>query len=253
MFIEERLEKILRVVNEKDRLTVKDASKILDVSNDTIRRDFKRLVKRNLVLRTHGGIVTKSNVLFDPTIEERIVEHKEEKEQIAQKAASLINDSEIIILNAGTTTERIIKHLSDIKSLVVLTNALNIAIKTVKYPNIETIIIGGNIRKGRLSIIGPDSMNMIKNYHAQKLFLGISAVSVKRGFMTPNRMEAEINSELLKISEKVIVVSDSSKIGRTSLYSFGNIDDIDVFITDSKVDNEFIGELKRVNKDIFIV
>ncbi|MCL4377738.1 MAG: DeoR/GlpR family DNA-binding transcription regulator, partial [Actinobacteria bacterium] len=210
MFLEERLEKILKIVSEKDRLTVKEASSLLGVSNDTIRRDIIKLVKNNLVMRTHGGIVSKSNILFDPALEERVIEHKEEKELIATQASSMINDSEVIILNAGTTTERIVKYLSNVKNLIILTNALNIAINTIRYSNIETIIIGGNVRKGNLSIIGPDSINMIKNYHAEKLFIGISAISIERGLMTPNRMEAEINSELLKIAKKVIVVADSS-------------------------------------------
>ena len=253
MFLEERLEKILKIVSEKDRLTVKEASGLLGVSNDTVRRDIIKLVKNNLVMRTHGGIVSKSSILFDPALEERVIEHKEEKELIAAQASSMINDSEVIILNAGTTTERIIKYLSNVKNLIILTNALNIAINTIRYSNIETIIIGGNVRKGNLSIIGPDSINMIKNYHAEKLFIGISAISIERGLMTPNRMEAEINSELLKIAKKVIVVTDSSKIGRMSLYSFGTIDDIDVIITDKNGDKEFLAELKKRNKEVIIV
>ena len=225
----------------------------MGVSNDTVRRDFIRLAKNNLVIRTHGGIVSKNNILFDPALEVRVIENKEEKELIAIKASTLINDSEVIILNAGTTTEKIIKYLSKVKNLTILTNALNIAINTIRYSNIETIIIGGNIRKGNLSIIGPDSINMIKNYHAEKLFIGVSAISIERGLMTPNRMEAEINSELLKITKRVIVVADSSKIGRMSLYTYGIIDDIDTIITDKNADQEFIDELKKRNKEVIIV
>ena len=99
MFLEERLEKILKIVSEKDRLTVKEASGLLGVSNDTVRRDIIKLVKNNLVMRARGGIVSKSNILFDPALEERVIEHKEEKELIAAKAASMINDSDVIILN----------------------------------------------------------------------------------------------------------------------------------------------------------
>ncbi len=252
MFLEERLEKILKIINEKDRLTVKEASILLGVSNDTVRRDIIKLVNKNLVMRTHGGIVSKSNILFDPALEERVIEHKEDKEKIAMQASSMINDSEVIILNAGTTTERIVKYLSNVKNITVLTNALNIAINTIRYNDIKTIIIGGNVRKRNLSIIGPDSINMIKNYHAKKLFIGISAISIERGLMTPNRMEAEINSELLKIAEKVIVVTDSSKIGSMSLYSFGKIDDIDVIITDKNADEGFLAELKNRNKEVII-
>lgn len=252
MFIEERLEKILKLVSEKERLTIKDVSSILGVSNDTIRRDFIRLAKDNLVMRTHGGIISKSNVLFDPSLEEKVIKHKEEKELIAKEASSLIADSEIVIINAGTTTERIVKYLSNIKNLTVLTSGLNIAIKTIKYDNITTISIGGTIRNKTLSVVGPDSINMIKNYHADKLFIGISAISMEKGLMTPNRMEAELNNALIKIATEIIVVSDSSKINKTSLYSFGTVEDISVFITDNNADIDFINNLKKRNKKVII-
>jgi len=252
MFLEERLEKILEIVNEKGRLTVKSASKILKVSNDTIRRDFLKLEKTNLVIRTHGGIVSKGNIIYDPSLDERIIEHKEEKELIGKKAALLVNDSDVIILNAGTTTESIIKYLSNVKNLTIITNALNIAIATIRYPNIETILIGGNIRKNTLSIIGPDSLKMIENYHAGKIFIGARSLSIEKGLMSPNRMESEINAKLLKIVEKVIVVADSSKIGGTNLYSFASIDQIDIFISDNKADKEFIEELKKRKKEVML-
>lgn len=252
MFIEERLEKILRLVSEKERLTVKEVSSILGVSNDTIRRDFTRLAKDNLVMRTHGGIISKSNVLFDPSLEEKVIKHKEEKELIAREASSLITDSEVIVINAGTTTERIIKYLSNTKNLIILTSGLNIAIKAIKYDNITTIIIGGTVRSKTLSVVGPDSINMIKNYHADKLFAGISAISIKKGLMTPSRMEAEINQELIKIADEVIIVSDASKINKTSLYSFGTVEDISVFITDNNADIDFINDLKKRNKKVIV-
>ncbi|MHA1395993.1 MAG: DeoR/GlpR family DNA-binding transcription regulator, partial [Promethearchaeota archaeon] len=143
MFIEERLEKIIKLLNERGKLSVHEVNKLLRVSEDTIRRDFKRLSKMGMVIRTHGGIMSKRSVSFDPTLKERIIKNHKEKILIAKKAVTLINDSETIILDAGTTTEEIAKLLQNYKNLTILTDALNIAVNTVKYSNVKTILFGG--------------------------------------------------------------------------------------------------------------
>ena len=251
MFIEERLEKILQLVQQKEKITVKEANEYLEVSADTVRRDFARLSQKGLVLRTHGGIMARESVSFDPGMNAKIIKHQREKENIAKLAATLVQDSEIIIVDSGTTTEKIVKHVADLKDLTVLTDALNIAVESTKR-NINTIILGGIIRNSTLGITGPDAVEMIRHYHADKLFLGISALSISKGLMTPNRMEAEIKKELIKIANEVIVVADSSKINSTALYSFSSMADISVLITDKNADKIFVDNLEEMNIRVLI-
>jgi len=243
MFIEERLNKILELVQEKSRVTVREASGYLSVSADTIRRDFSRLSERKLVLRTHGGIMSKESVTFDPGMTEKVVQHQSEKEAIARRAAALVTDSETIVIDAGTTAERLVKFLADKKGITVLTDALNVAVETTRR-NISTIILGGIIRNSTLGITGPDAVQMIHHYHVDKLFLAVSAISVTKGLMTPNRMEAEVKKELIQIANQVIVIADHSKIHKTALYSFGSIDEVDVLVTDNAADPDFVKELQ---------
>ena len=252
MFIEERLERIIKLLNKNGKLTVHEANNLLGVSEDTIRRDFTRLTKMGMVIRTHGGIMSKKTVSFDPTLNERIVKNRKEKILVAKKAVSLINNSETIILDAGTTTEEIAKLLQDFEDLTILTDALNIAVHTIKYSNIKTILFGGEIRNTTLSVIGPDAVDMIKHYHADKLFLAASAISIDKGLMTPSRMEAEIKKELINIANRIIVVADSSKINATALYSFCSVNDINTFITDFNAENEFTNELKNLGIEVLI-
>ncbi|MHA1876382.1 MAG: DeoR/GlpR family DNA-binding transcription regulator [Promethearchaeota archaeon] len=252
MFIEERLEKIIKLLNERGKLSVHEVNKLLRVSEDTIRRDFKRLSKMGMVIRTHGGIMSKRSVSFDPTLKERIIKNHKEKILIAKKAVTLINDSETIILDAGTTTEEIAKLLQNYKNLTILTDALNIAVNTVKYSNIKTILFGGEIRNTTLSVIGPDAVDMIKHYHADKLFLAASAISIDKGLMTPSIMEAEIKKELINRANRIIVVADSSKIDATALYSFCSINYINTFVTDFNAEKEFINELRNLSINVLI-
>lgn len=252
MFIEERLEKILKIVNEKGKITVDDVLDVLKVSQDTIRRDFIRLYNKGLVHKTHGGILAKNSLIFDPGLNEKVVQFQKEKELIGEKAASLVNDSDVIIIDAGTTTEKIIKNLVNKKNLTILTNALNIANEAVKLRDITTMIIGGTIRNSTLGIIGPDSIEMIRNYHANKLFLAASGISLGNGLMTPNRLEAEIKKELIKVSREIILVADSSKINKPSLFTFATIKEISIFITDNNADPAFIEELKDSDIEVII-
>lgn len=252
MFIEERLEEISKIVAERNRLTVKEAKDILKVSEDTVRRDFDKLANTNRVVRTHGGIMVRSNVLHETTFNERAVQYLYEKRLIAKHAASLINESEIILLDAGTTVLEITKHLKDFNNLTVLTNALNVASETVKFANISTVIIGGMVNNNTLSITGPDSVNICRNYHTDKLFLSVSAISIEKGLMNPNRLESETKKALIEISNRVIVVTDSTKINKTALYSFGSIDDVSTLITDEKVDPLFLKELESRGIEVII-
>jgi DeoR family fructose operon transcriptional repressor len=251
MFIEERLEKILGLVNEKGRVTVKEINQVLNVSADTIRRDFTRLAQKGLVLRTHGGIMSRESVSFDPGMNEKVVQHQNEKEKIAELAASLVNNSDTVIIDSGTTTERIIKHIANRTDLTILTGALNIAVEAIKR-NITTIILGGIIRVSTLSITGPDAEDMIKHYHADKLLLAVSAISRTKGLMTPNRMEAEIKKEFMKRADEIIVVADHSKMGKTALYSFGSLEDVSVLVTDADSDHDFIKELRDLDIEVLI-
>ena len=119
MFVDERLEKILKIIEEKGRVDVFEIRDIIGVSADTIRRDFDKLSKRGLVMRTHGGLVSKNNILFDTYSKERKESHEKEKESIAKKASTFINNAETIILDAGSTTEKILDYLNDKKNLTI--------------------------------------------------------------------------------------------------------------------------------------
>jgi DeoR family fructose operon transcriptional repressor len=252
LLIEERLEEILKIVNERGSITAKDAGKILDVSNDTIRRDFIRLAKMGLVLRTHGGILSKKNAIYEygSRINDTLMNHHDKKEAIAHKALSLIHNDETIILDGGTTTFEIAKLLGTFENLTVLTYGLNIAHETSQYDHISTIIFGGIISKKSMAVLGPDAVAMIKNYHADKLFLAANAMTPEKGLMTPNRMQADIKKELIKISNEVIVVADSSKINKTALFSFCSFDEINAFITDKEADPQFLNWLSNRNIDV---
>jgi DeoR/GlpR family transcriptional regulator of sugar metabolism len=251
MFIEERLGNVLALLNKKGRLTVQECVEYLNVSADTIRRDFNRLELNGLVTRTYGGIIPLEQKSFDPSMTEKAPKNQEEKIAIAKMAAGLIADEESIIIDAGSTTEKVVGCIGGIKNLKIITNALNIAVAS-SQKGFDTIILGGVIRNETFSIIGPDAVAMMKNYHADKLFLGVSTVSTETGMMVPNRMEAEIKKELIKIANQVILLADHSKLGKTGFYSMGSLHEVDILITDSGADKGFLEKMGEQGVEVLI-
>jgi DeoR family fructose operon transcriptional repressor len=137
------------------------------------------------------------------------------------------------------------------ENLTVLTNALNVAVETTKK-KISTTIFGGIIRPSTQYIIGPDTIGMVQQHNADIAFLGLGAISIANGLMAPNRLEADVKKELIKIANKIVIVADSSKIDKLAMYSFGTVQDMTTFITDENADPEFLNKLETMNIEILI-
>ncbi len=254
LLIEERLEEILKIVNSKGSITAREASRVLDVSNDTIRRDFIRLADTGLVLRTHGGIISKKNAIYEyaARVRDRAINNREKKLSIAREAIKLIDEGDTIILDGGTTTYEMAKLLGSFRDLTVLTYGLNCAYESSQHENISTIIFGGIISNQSMAALGPDAVNMIRQYHGDKLFLAANAMTIGKGLMTPNRMQADIKRELIKIANEVIVVADSSKINKTALFTFCSFEDITTLVIDENAESHFTHELEQRGISVLI-
>jgi len=243
LFIEERLEKILELVHQKRKVTVDEAMGVCDVSADTIRRDFARLAENDVVIRTHGGIMVKRSSRYDSSTGECKVKNKELKERIGRRAAELIPDGGTIAVDAGTTTVELLQYLNTVQNLTLLCYSLGIANEAVKYDQVTTMILGGIIRNKTSTVVGPDTAEMVRKLHVDVLFLGAAAFDSNRGLMTPNRMEADVKESLISIADTVVLLLDSSKIRKRSLFAFCPTENLDIFITDSETDREFIEEI----------
>jgi DeoR/GlpR family transcriptional regulator of sugar metabolism len=249
MLSEERLEHILDLVRQRKRVSAQDAADYCRVSLGTVRRDFKKLADRNQVIRMHGGILAKENYAYELEIDVRKREHTAAKKAIACKAAEFIGNDEVVAIDAGTTTIHTVEHLKERKHLTVMTYSLDAASEAIKYPALTTLIAGGTIRHKTLSIMGPETIAMLQKIHVNTFLLAASALTLEDGLMNGNSMEAEVKKMLMSISDRVILLMDSSKIGQKALVSFASVEDIDVFITDRGAEPAFVQQVaeKQVN------
>jgi DeoR family transcriptional regulator, aga operon transcriptional repressor len=233
----DRRMKILKKLSLNDQVFVNELSKEFGVSEVTIRNDLEQLESKNLLIRARGGAMSATQVVsYDLQLGEKHKLNMAEKSRIGKAAARLINDSDTVILDSGTTTLEITRNLaSSLNNVTIITNALNIANQLVSSPNLNLIIPGGVLRKNSLSLIGPLAEKSFKNFFVDKVFLGVDGFDTMNGISTPNIEEASLNQIMIDVAREVIVVADSSKFLRKSLAFICKLDRIDAVITDSGI------------------
>jgi DeoR family transcriptional regulator, aga operon transcriptional repressor len=252
MLIEERRQHILTLIQKQGRVLVDELSSNLDLSKITIRKDLDYLESKELLVRTHGGALpAQSGALSDPTIQQKEEFHHEEKVKIAKAAAAMVSEGQCIILDSGTTTTEIARSLTSLRHLTVITNALNIA-ADLAQSNFEIIMIGGTLRKNSLSVVGPLAEDVLKEIHADIVFLGVDGFDTKIGLTTPNVLEARVNRAMVAAAEKVVAVCDSSKFNRRSLSLIVAASAIDHVITDSNLSVEDVKAIRDAGIEVTI-
>ncbi len=253
MLIEERRQHILALIQKDGRVLVDELSSDLDLSQITIRKDLDYLQSKDLLLRTHGGALpTQAGALSDPTIQEKEELYREEKVKIAKAAAAMVSEGQCIILDSGTTTTEIARSLTSLRHLTVITNALNIAADLARS-EFEIILIGGTLRKNSLSVVGPLAEDVLKEMHADIVFLGVDGFDIKVGLTTPNVLEARVNRAMVNAAEKVVAVCDSSKFNRRSLSLIVAASEIDHVITDAELSDEDVKAIRDAGIEVTIV
>lgn len=249
----ERHKLILNKLEKNGFVNVNELSDDFGVSVVTIRKDLKLLEERNLLFRSHGRAI-----MANPYIKEHHVSEKEkinikEKNRIAAAAAQTLNPFDSIIIASGTSVIELARHIKPIEGLTVLTASLNTALILSENPNIDVIQLGGTVRRSSSSVIGPIGEKMLAELTFTKLFLGVDGIDIEYGLTTTNIMEASLNKQMIKATQKIIVLADSSKFGRKGFGRICGLEDVDQIITDSGIDENTKNKLIELGIDVSIV
>ena len=236
----ERRRKILDLLESEGRVTVYDLVRRFHVSSVTMRADLDGLAEEGALVRSHGGAVRRLDPVQDYSVAFKETIHHAEKVRIGQAAAALLKSNQTIILDSGTTTLEVARHIKQQKvtGLTGITNALNIASELADAPNLSLIMVGGLLRQVSNSFVGPQAERMLAALHADHLFLGVDGFDLAAGPTTPDILEAQLNRLMITVSTEVTIVADSSKIGRRSLSSIGDPSTIHRLITDNRIPPE---------------
>lgn len=251
MSMNQRRQAILNLIREDGHAKVQKLSQIFKVSDVTIRQDLEILEEMGFVQREHGGAFLKDvgNFASTGSLANESVKTTE-KQELAHKAASLIQEGESIILDSGSTTTELAKLMTGIKNLNVITNSLNIAFILGSNPSINIIVSGGEFKAPTLSLTGDMAAATFKGLHVDKCFLATAGISADMQLTYPSLSDLVVKSAMILAANKVYLLADSSKIGVSSFASLGRISLIDTLITDSKITKEQRQALLELHIDV---
>jgi DeoR family transcriptional regulator of aga operon len=254
LLVEERRRRILELLDKQERATVDELADRFGVSTVTIRGDLDVLADSGSLVRSHGGALKRLDHQDVPIAVKETLHHGE-KVRIGHAAARLIRDGETIILDSGTTTAEIARQLKflKLKSLTVITNALNIAMELANLPYIRVIMIGGILRQMSYSTVGPQAEQILRALNADRLFLGVDGLDPDVGLTTPDVLEAQLNAVMIRVSREVIAVADSSKFFRRSLSLIAELSEVSRVITDEGADPQLVAALRDRNIEVMVV
>lgn len=245
MLAKERQIKILENLQENQFVKVNELSKLLNFTEETIRRDLEKLENENQLKRTHGGAIpinTKDKDDDEIPFNDRQILNQEAKMEVAQKAVQLVHKGDVIFLDASSTAHYLSKLIPDIE-VTILTNSILVSVELAKKKAVKVILTGGNVSESSLSLVGPTAIRSIEHFHVHKVFMSCKGFDHEWGISDSNEQQANVKRRMIQNSEQVILLIDSTKIGQKS---FVNIDDkriLDYVVIDSEADKEVVEQM----------
>lgn len=233
-FVEERRNRILSLIREKRRITVKELSRLFTISDVTIRQDLNTLSSAGLIVRTHGGAVYIENNNAELSFPLRRQKKKREKETIAETAAEFVKDGEVIYLDSSSTASFMVPYLAEKHEITVITNNMETAYQLSKLPQVSIILSGGMVRKETFSLVDAPLSCVLPEGNISKAFLGAWGLSLKEGLTDVSLKEIAVKRDALLRAKRVFVLIDSTKWGRVSFKNFAGFNEVDIIITDTE-------------------
>jgi DeoR family fructose operon transcriptional repressor len=254
VYPEERQQAIAATVMSQGRASVADLAQAYDVTTETVRRDLAVLDRAGLLRRVHGGAVpVRALHLVEPSVDERESTRAGHKHAIASAAAEFIPQSGATVLfDAGTTTARVAALLPPDRELLIVTNSVPIAARLASLTSMSLQLLGGQVRGLTQATVGERAVGMLESLRVDIAFIGTNGISVRHGLSTPDPGEAAVKRAMVACANFVVVVADSSKIGREEFVSFAPIDRVDVLVTDSEITPEDRAALTEHGVDVVV-
>lgn len=227
-----RHQQILELVKTQGIVSTDDLVERFNVSPQTIRRDLNELADSNKLRRNHGGAVlpsTSENISYQT----RRGELLEEKSSIADALVQHIPNGATLFIDIGTTPEAVAKALlTQHQNLRIVTNNINVATILMKKPDFKVILAGGEVRSKDGGVTGEATLDFISQFRLDFGILGISGIDLDGSLLDFDYHEVRVKRAIIENSRSVLLAVDHSKFGRNAMVKLGNLEDIDILITD---------------------
>jgi len=246
--LNERQLAILNRVISSPKINVADLAKEFSVSQVTIRQDLKLLEQTGMLKRFHGGAMPVS----DDDIMKRLSINYDIKLNIAKKAASLVSNGETVMIESGSTNALLARELANKSDVTIITNSTFISRYVRGMNNLKIIILGGDYQHESEVLVGPLTRICLKQFHVDKVFIGVDGFSLSTGFTCINLMRAEVARAMAERANKVIVVTDSSKFDKVGVACQFKPEEADMVITDKNLSEKHLEVLKSFGIEVVL-
>ena len=259
MLEKQRQQLILDILDEQQFASVRSLSPQLGASEATIRRDITKMAANGQLKKIRGGAESitenlgqsKRAHLKGSVFLADKEKHVGNKRLIAQKAVELCEDGEAIIINGGSSTYMMGEFLAD-RHLNILTNSFVLAKDLEENSSNQVTLPGGEIYRKQEIILSSFENDTIQYYHGSKMFMSTPGI-LDAGVMESDPLLIRAEQKLRKQADKLIVLADSSKLGKRSNFIFSPLSDVDVLITDSNADADLVRQFEKQGIEVIIV
>ncbi len=235
MLKEERQQRLLEALKRDGKVVAIEISAALNVSEDTIRRDLNELAEAGLLRRVHGGAVAKA--LTEIAYVNRSHQHTGAKSSIAEAAARLAQDGQVILLDCGTTTTRLAQVLSHDLRAKIITNSPPAVMALAEYPYLEVILLGGTLNKATMAVVGAEAAEALSRFRADICFLGVNGLHAEAGVTDFSYEEAQLKRLMIQNSAAVIALASADKLGTVAPFVLAPISALTHLVTEQSVDD----------------
>ncbi|WP_068275928.1 DeoR/GlpR family DNA-binding transcription regulator [Aldersonia kunmingensis] len=234
MYAEERQQAIAALIAQRGRMAVTQLSDLYGVTTETVRRDFAVLEKAGLIRRVHGGAIPANALTIELGTAEREQSRTAEKDRIGKAALEYLPPTGgSVLIDAGTTTDRAAFYLPTDRDLLVVTNSIPIASRVSAFGGIRLHLLGGRVRGVTLAAVGDEALGVLSHLRVDVAFVGTNGITTRHGLSTPDSDEAAVKRAIVAAARQVVVLADSSKVGREDFVSFAPLAQVDTIITDT--------------------
>lgn len=246
-----RMEKISLILRQRHIARVNELCRELAASPASIRRDLVEMERRGRIQRVHGGAVYNDNRAEEPLFDDKAAIATKEKQRIAEAARQFIRSNDSIFLDGGSTVLALAHLLTDMTRLTVVTNSLRVA-GTLAGSGPKMILVGGELRRLSQTFVGSLTKPLIDNLHLDAAFMGTIGLT-ETDITTTDPGEAYTKGLVMQRARQVILLADSSKIGKVSFVKSGALEDLDVLITDSAARSKDVQQFRKKGIKVVVV
>ncbi len=240
MLAVERRSRILEILQEEKKVVVSELSEQFQVSEETIRRDLDKLDKEGLAQKSYGGAVLVESTNIDMPFNVRKKRNMDGKRIMAKIISELVSDGDHIIVDPSTTGVAIVKALRGKKRLTVVTNSIEVLVELTDVSGWDVIATGGTLRENYLALVGPQAVESINSFNADKVILSCKGIDMEKGITDANEMFSQVKRAMLHSAKLRILAADSTKFEIVAFSRICEVADIDMVVTDIRPSDEWM-------------